>query len=481
MAKIFALTLSILGCSLSLPLAVAFLFDETHTLKAFALPMASSLVIAGALLFFARGKSVKKMEIKDAFSAVGGVWLMACIIGAAVYLLSGSFDSFADALFESVSGFTTTGASIAPDVESLPKSVNFFRCFTHWLGGMGIIALLVALTPLLGIGGFHLIKAETTGPEKGKITTRITNTAKVLWFIYCGFTLLETMLLNFSGLSWYDAVCHSFSTVSTGGFSTRNASISAFSNAGVEWICIIFMFLASINFSLYFYAFSSRKRDILLNSELKAFILLSVGAALTVTALRTESLDGFASTMRSSFFQTFSIISSTGFMSEDYCTWNAAAQAVILALFFIGGCSCSTAGGVKVIRWTILFKQLLLEFRKILHPHGIYTLRINGQPGRESLVQSVASFIFLYLLLVALTMLAGGISGLPVTESLINSLTMVGNIGPSFGDYGPAKTYTALPTQLKYIYSFAMLAGRLELYTMMILAGRIFMLRRSGQ
>lgn len=412
---------------------------------------------------------MESLEARSAFRLVGGIWVAMGLFGAIPLFLSGAFPSLTDAIFESVSGFTTTGASVAANVEALPHSVNLWRCQTHWFGGMGVIALAVALVPLLGVGGFRLIKAETTGPEKGRVTPRIADTAKALWLIYAAMTATQAVLLHIAGLGWFDAICHSFSTLGTGGFSTRNASVGAFANPAADWICTAFMLIATINFALYYRLATRRFDEVFRDSELRVFLAIVTVAMVGVTLVELPDYGSLGAALRYSSFQVASIMSTTGFMTADYAAWRGAAQVLLFALFFIGGCSGSTAGGVKIIRWTVLAKQLRNEFRRILHPREIVTLRINGVPGREEFVPLVAAFIFLYLVLVLAASFAGALAGLGLVESISAALSMAGNIGPAFGQLGPTANYAALPDALKLFYSFVMLAGRLEIYTMLIL------------
>lgn len=410
----------------------------------------------------------KNQDPGRAFIVVGLSWMAICVLGALPLYFTGHFPTFVDALFESVSGFTTTGATVLGDIEALPRWANLWRCATHWIGGLGVIALAVALLPLLGAGGFRLIKAETSGPEKGKFTTRVTDTAKILWLIYFVMTLVQTLLLKFSGLDFVDSLAHAFSTMGTGGFSTRNASLGAFANPAAEWICTIFMLLASVNFTLYYKLFSGRAEEFRRDSELRAFCAVVGFAILTITAIRFESLSTLMATLRSVAFQVASIISTTGFMTEDYLTWRPASQVLLLALFFIGGCSGSTAGGIKVIRWTVLAKQMRNELSRLIHPHGVFTLRINGTSGREALVPVVGSFVLIYAALVFITTFVGALGGLDAWSAFTGALSMVGNIGPAFGSLGPTANCGFLPLGVKLWYSFAMLAGRLEIYTLII-------------
>ncbi len=478
--RIFSYVLALAGVALALPLVAAVRYGETRSAWAFAMPMAASIAAAVAITVVYRRVKAAPLNIRAAFVAVGGSWILLGFFGALPLWLSGTIGDFANCLFESISGFTTTGATVIFDVESLPRSINLWRCEMHWLGGMGVVALVVALVPLLGIGGMKLIQAETTGPEKGKLTARITNTAKVLWFIYVGFTAAQFALLTACDMGKFDALCLSFSTLGTGGFSTRNLSVGSFGSPAVEWITFVFMLLASINFALYYRFFTGRVGGIWRDSELRAFLGIVLAAIVCVVLVELPGPDSFLKTLRDSAFHVASIISSTGFMTDDYTAWRPAAQIILLSLVLIGGCSGSTAGGVKVVRWTVLFKQLVNELRRLVHPRGVFTLRLNGLPGRETIVPYVAAFIFAYVLLVFVTMLFGALAGLAPFEALTGSLSMVGNVGPAFGELGPTAHYGSIPDLLKWWYCIAMLAGRLEIFTLFILVGAVFGSRRKN-
>lgn len=468
--------LVIVALALLPPVAASLLYSEgPRTLLSFSATALACILLA-ALCRLKRNSGSTSIKTSWAFFIVGGVWIGVCLVGAVPLFASGMFASPTDAVFESISGFTTTGASVCASVEALPHSVNLWRCETHWLGGMGVIALAVALVPLLGVGGFRLIKAETSGPEKGRITPRIASTAKTLWLIYIVLTALQTVLLRVAGLGWFDSVCHAFSTLGTGGFSTMNASVGAFGNPAVEWICIVFMLLASINFALYYRLFIGRAAEVLKDTEFRALVGIVVSFVLAVTLVERTELGGFSASLRTSAFQVASIVSTTGFMTSDYAGWLPAAQMLLFILFLVGGSSGSTAGGVKVIRWAVLGKQLGNEFRRIAHPSEVTTIRINGCSGRDDIIQPVAAFVMLYSLLVLATSIAGAFAGLGLVEALSCALSMVGNIGPAFGAFGPTANYAAIPAALKWWYSFAMIAGRLEIFTMLILIGRIIAL-----
>jgi trk system potassium uptake protein TrkH len=461
--RILTYVLGLVGIAMLLPFGVAIWKGESAVLPAFLAPMLVGWGSAAAFWLMARRRP-RVFDVQHAFGTVGGIWISICIFGAIPLFFSGCFPSLTDAVFESVSGFTTTGASVLSDVETLPRSILLWRCQTHWLGGMGVIALAIALVPVFGVGGFRLIKAETTGPEKGKLTTRIAGTAKILWFIYLGFTLLETALLRVAGMGTFDALCHAFSTIGTGGFSTRNASVGSFGLPAAEWICCAFMLLASVNFALYCRLLSGRRpAEVLRDSELRTFLCIAGGAILVAFLGHGVSGAGAAAAFRGSAFQVASILSTTGFMTEDYTTWRPTAQMILFVLFLIGGCSGSTGGGIKVVRWTLLAKQLANEVRRMLHPRAVYTIRLDGHPGREDLVPLAATFIFAYVMLVCVTAFVGAIGGLDPFEALTGALSMVGNVGPAFGKLGPTSNYGFLPAAVKLWYCFAMLAGRLEI------------------
>ena len=477
--RIFSYMLGIVGAALLLPFTVGCLHGEERAAIAFGVPMAASLATALAFWYGQKG-GVKTISVEGAFIVVGGIWIVIGLFGALPFYLSGAAATFTDAVFESVSGFTTTGATVLADVESLPRAVNVWRCETHWLGGMGVIALVVALVPLLGIGGFRLMNAESTGPEKGKLTARIADTAKVLWTLYVALTAAQTALLRLCGMGWLDALCHAFSTLGTGGFSTRNASLAAFASPAAEWICTAFMLAASVNFAVYYRLLVRRGEGVRRATEPKVFLSLAAASTAFVAVALARSGEPFGRAVRLAAFQVSSVLSTTGFASADFAAWAPAAQAALFALLLVGGCSGSTAGGVKVVRWTILARQAGAEARRLLHPRGVYAVRIDGVPVHDGLVARVAAFLFVYLALVAATALAGAAGGLPPLESVSGALSMVGNVGPALGSLGPTGNYGALPAALKLWYCFAMLAGRLEVYTMLVLVAGFRRSRRGA-
>lgn len=464
--RLIFLILSVAAASFVFPVVTAFCYGEFSVLPAFLVPGIATLA-AGAALLFCSKKSKVKFSTRSAFSFVALSWISISLWGTLPLILSGASRSFTAAFFESVSGFTTTGATVFDDVESLPHAVNMWRCEMHWLGGMGIIALTVALLPLLGTGGFQLVKNESTGPDKGKITPKMTDTAKVLWFLYIGFTAAQTAALKIAGLSLFDSICVAFSSLGTGGFSVLNASISGYHSAAVEIICTVFMFLAGVNFSLYFYLVSGKFEEVRKNSELKAYISIFVFFALMITLILLPRF-GFAKSLRLSSFQVTSVMTTTGFYTADYMAWPPAAQFFIFTLLFIGGSSGSTAGGFKVVRWVVLAKQAKNEMLRMLHPHGVFSISVDGNSGRKDLVFNVAAFTFVYFALVFVSTLISTLCGLDLFTGFSASLSMISNTGATFGTLGATGTYGAISPFLKTWFCFVMIAGRLELYNLII-------------
>jgi trk system potassium uptake protein TrkH len=321
-------------------------------------------------------------------------WAAACLLGALPYYCTGFIPNFTDAVFESVSGFTTTGATVLLDIEALPRPLIFWRALTHWLGGMGIVVLTVALLPLLGAGGFQLVKAESSGPDKEKIAPRITLNVRILWLVYLALTTAQALLLFCFGMDWFDAIVHAFSTMATGGFSSRNDSIAYYNSPAIEWICTAFMLLAGFNFSLTWQALRGNFRSVIRNSEARVYaaIVLISGVIITLAILPQSASIGTA--LRQAFFNTATIITSTGLFNENYNVWPALAQGILFFLMFLGGCSGSTSGGIKIIRYVILAKQTSNEMKKIVYPKGVFNIQLDGKSGKKDVVYGVAGFVF---------------------------------------------------------------------------------------
>ncbi|MGL4986208.1 MAG: TrkH family potassium uptake protein, partial [Treponemataceae bacterium] len=451
--RLISVLLVIISGTFCIPLSVAF-FCKEAVYSSFIYPIFATWIIAIILTLLVRNQKVK-LTIKSGFVVVASCWIFSSLLGALPFYLSGFIPQFTDAFFESVSGFTTTGATILSDIESLPRSLNLWRTQMHWLGGMGIVTLTVALLPLLGVGGFQLIKAETTGPEKSKVTPKIAVTAKILWFIYVGITALQVILLMFAGMDFIDALAHSFATLGTGGFSSRNTSVASYNSALIDWICTIFMFLAGINFSLYSLIFMGKLKDLKYNTELWVYIKIVLVASILVTINLMSVYGNIFESLRHAAFQVVSITTTTGFATADFTLWPPFSQMVLFFLMFVGGCAGSTGGSIKVIRWVILAKQFSNEKKRMIHPHGVYSIHLNGRAGRKDIVFSVAAFIYAYFALVIVTAFVASLSGSDMISSLTASLAIVGNIGPGFGLVGPVEHYGFFTPFAKWWFCFA--------------------------
>lgn len=468
--RIISYLILIVSGFMLIPGVIAFAEDEHAALISFLVTISISVFNFIFMLVFTRGRINENLSAKDGFLFVTLSWIAATFIGALPFYISGAMPEFVNAVFETMSGFTTTGASVLSDIESLPSSILFWRSLTHWLGGMGIVVLTVAVLPLLGIGGLQLIKAEAPGPTVDKITPRITETAKILWLIYIGLTFAQTILLMIGGMNFFDSLTHTFGTLATGGFSTKNSSVGAYNSAYIDWVITIFMVLAGVNFSLHFRIMSGRYRDILRDSELKAYLgIFAVSTLIIAWNISGVNCSSIADSLRFAGFQAASILTTTGFATADYEKWPALSQTVLFMLMFIGGCSGSTGGGIKVIRIITLLKQGLNEMKYLLHPKGVFTLRINRLPVKKDIIYAISGFFFLYILMLLVTTMVAASSGSDVTTSFTASLATLGNIGPGLGLVGPTENFGFFPAYVKWWFSFAMLVGRLELYTVLIL------------
>jgi trk system potassium uptake protein TrkH len=462
---ILIILLGIVALAMGIPLVMAAVLGETVMIKAFAIPMAVILVPAALTAFFTR-KQPLFFTPSDGFLLVFLAWFFTCLLGAAPYRISGIV-RFCDAVFESSCGFATTGATTIDNIEALPRSLLLWRSLTYWLGGMGIVMLTVALMPVLGIGGFQLLKAEAPGPEKEKVTPRVTATAKFLWFLYCGLSAAVILLYRLGNMSWFDAVCHGLATMASGGISTRNGGIASFNSGFIDAVTTIFMLSAGLNFNLYYKLIRGKFRDVLTNTEGRAYVLIFLVSAAVLTASLVPVYGGSA--LRYASFQAASVLSTTGSAIADYETWPELAKAALLCLMFAGGCSGSTAGGIKVIRHAVLFKQAGNELRRLVYPRGIFSIHLNRKVGRKDVVYGAAGFVFLYLMIVAVTALVTAASGTDIFSSFSAALAITGNIGAGFGAVGPSRNYGAFPDHVKWLFSFVMIAGRLELWTVFVL------------
>jgi trk system potassium uptake protein TrkH len=410
-------------------------------------------------------------------------WLLMAVTGMLPFLTTGSIESVYDAFFETMSGYTATGSTILTDIESLPAGVLFWRSMMHWIGGMGIIVLAIAILPLLGIGGMQLFSAEAPGPNSDKLHPRITDTAKRLWFIYVAYTIVETLLLYLAGMSLFDAVNHSMSTMASGGFSTKNDSLAHWNHLPwVHYIIIIFMFLAGTNFVLSYFAFTGKIQKIFQDNEFLTFAkFIFVFSIIVFSVLITQvdlDSDSFhhpqvfgkiESSLRHSVFQVLAIVTTTGFVTADYTSWNSFLTVFFFGLMFLGGSAGSTSGGIKVVRHLLMIKSGVLEFKRALHPNAIIQPRFNGKVISQEIIGNILGFFILYMLSFIIGSLVFGFMGLDFESAIGVAASSLGNVGPAIGDFGPASNFSQLPPVGKLWSSFLMLMGRLELFTVLIL------------
>jgi trk system potassium uptake protein TrkH len=433
---------------------------------------ASSLIniLAGSLLMIATWNADKNLQMRDGFIVVSIGWVLISLFGSFPFIITGAIPSFTNAFFETVSGFTTTGASILDDIESLPRSLLFWRSIIQWLGGMGIIVMSLAIFPLLGIGGAQLFDAESPGPTVDKLHPRIKETARRLWFIYIIFTVAEIILLAAGGMSLFDSINHSFTTMATGGYSTKQLSLGYWDSPFIHYVIILFMFLAGVNFTLSYFAFHLDFKKIIHNEEFRLYCgLIIVFAIVSAIVLHQTKDDSWEQSIRHGLFQVVSVMTTTGFVTTDYCLWVPLLQIMLVILMFLGGSAGSTAGGIKVVRIFLFFKNGFLELKRIIHPNAVIPVRINKNPVSPETMNNVFGFISFYLLATMAGIIAISAMGYDLGSSLSAAATALGNVGPGLRDFGPAVTFSHAPFAAKWILAFLMLIGRLELFTVLML------------
>lgn len=414
----------------------------------------------------------KKNEIyaKEGFLTVGLAWIVISFFGALPFIFSGAIPSLVDAFFETSSGFTTTGASILTEIQSLPKGILFWRSFTHWVGGMGFLIFILALMPTFSGNTIHLLKAESPGPTPGKIVPKIKQTAKILYAIYFVLTLIETIFLKSAGLSWYDSIIHALGTAGTGGFSNMNASVAAFNNPAVEWIITIFMLLFGVNFVLYFQLIRGNVKAFFKSEELKWY-LIAVFASIIIIAVNIIPFNhgDVTKSIRDSAFQVSSIVTTTGYATVNFNLWPTLSKVILIMLMFMGAMAGSTGGGIKTIRIVIIFKAIRREIDKILHPRRVKSVKIDGNVVEEETISGVFLFIFAYIIISLIAIFIVSFDNFDITTTVTSVIATLSNIGPGLEMVGPAGNFSAFSDLSKLVLSFCMLAGRLEIYPMLIL------------
>jgi trk system potassium uptake protein len=456
------------GIAMLFSLVVSLIFRGPD-LSAFLISSGITLSTGGLLLIITK-KAVKDIGKREGFIIVTFSWITFSFFGSLPYIISGSIPNFTDAFFETISGFTTTGASILTDIEALPHGILFWRSFTQWLGGMGIIVLSLAILPVFGIGGMQLFMAEVPGPTPDKISPRIRQTAKTLWFIYLIFTLTETILLWIGGMSFFDAVNHSLTTMATGGFSTKQDSIAHWDSPFIQYVIIVFMFLAGTNFTLSYIALKGKYKSVFKDEEFKYYILFIVGFTILIFAglLITKSL-GLEKAFRDSLFQVVSILTTTGFATANYLTWAPILIILLFALFFFGGSAGSTGGGIKIMRIVLLLKNSYYELRRMIHPNAVIPVKFNKHSVDAKIITNILAFFMFYFFIFAFSTVIFTLFEPDMETSMGAVASSLGNIGPGLGKVGPIENYAYIAPAGKWFLSFLMLLGRLELFTVLVL------------
>lgn len=458
---------------LLLSLIVSLIYKESDYL-AFLISFLITFAVGGTAVFVTRNAD-KQFGRREGYIIVSSVWIVFSIFGSLPFILSGGIPNFTDAFFETMSGFTTTGASILNDIEGLSHGLLFWRSLTQWMGGMGIIVLSLAILPFLGVGGVQLFSAEVPGLTPDKLHPRVKETAQRLWMIYVGFTFVETILLWFGGMNLFDAINHSFTTMATGGYSTKQASIAHFDSPFIHYVIVVFMFIAGMNFTLSYFALKFDFRRVLKNEELRVYAsIIILFTAIISLRLFLVGNASFEQAFRDGLFQVVSIVTTTGFATVDYLLWPSFLTALVFVLMFVGGSSGSTGGGVKVIRVVLLIKNCYFELKRLIHPRAVIPMRLNGKAVPQQLVNNVLAFIVFYLLIFLTGTVVMAALGLDMESSMGAVATALGNVGPGLGSVGPSENFSMIPSIGKWLLSFYMLLGRLELFTVLVVLAPAF-------
>lgn len=471
--RILGMLLIVEGFFMWLSIPVTLIYKEGEVLQFFAAGGITAL--AGFIGYFSTRKAHLEVTKRDGYVIVTSGWLFFSFFGTLPFLLTGAIPDFTNAFFETISGFTTTGASILDNIEELSHGVLFWRSLTQWLGGMGIIVLTLVVLPVLGIGGMQLFAAEVPGPTPDKLHPRVKETAKRLWSIYLIFTAAEIILLWIGPMNLFDAICHSFTTMATGGYSTKQASIAYWNSPYVHYVIIVFMFLAGTNFTLSYFGFHLRFKKIFRNEEFKYYLGFVVVFSLVIAAgLYLKGNAGVEASLRNAMFQVVSILTTTGYATDDYLLWTPVLTMLILILMFVGGSAGSTGGGPKVMRIMILIKNSTQELKRLMHPNAVIPVRMNKIAVESEVVTNVLAFLAFYVLIAVTSMVVMSALGNDFETSIGAVAATLGNIGPGIGNVGPADNFNHIAVAGKWFLSFLMLVGRLELFTVIVLFSPAF-------
>ena len=464
-ARILGMVLLILAALLVLPLIAGLCYGEN--VLNFVVTIAATAALGGIFMLF-KPKN-RDIYAREGFTAVGLSWILMSLIGALPFVISGDIPSYVDALFETVSGFTTTGSTLLTDVEAMSRGCMFWRMFTHWIGGMGVLVFIMAVLPMSGEHSMHIMRAEIPGPVVGKLVPRARKTAAILYMIYMGLTAIETVFLLCGGMSFYDALLHAFATAGTGGFSTRGAGIAAFDSLYIEVVISVFMLLFAVNFNLYFLLLMGRVRDVLKNQELRCFLVIVAFSMLTIAWNISGQYGGFAEALRYSSFTVASLVSSTGFGTADFTQWPQYSQWLLVIIMFVGACAGSTGGGLKLSRVMLLLKAAFSDLRHMIWPRRVNRVQMEGQRVEQAAIRAVFSYFTLYMLILLLGTLLISFDGFDTATNFTAALTCLSNMGPGLGLIGPSGNFSIFSDFSKLLMSFLMLAGRLEIYPILVL------------
>lgn len=465
-ARILGTVLLIFAALMVFPLIAGLCYGEN--VMNFVISIAATGAAGGILLLFKPRTSA--ISSRDGYAAVGLAWIFMGLFGALPFVISGDIPDYVDAVFETISGLTTTGSSILPNVEALSRGGLFWRSFTHWIGGMGVLVLIMAVLPTGDEHSMHIMRAEVPGPTVGKLVPRARETARILYFIYGALTIIETVLLMLGGMSFYDALLHAFATAGTGGFSTRAASIAAFNSLYIEMVIAFFLVLFGINFNLYYFVIIGQVKEALKSEELHCYFALIAAATLSIAAGISKMYGGFGTALRHAFFNTMSIVSTAGFGTVDFVQWPEYAQYILVLLMFIGGCAGSTGGGLKLSRVMLLVKTAGADVVQMLHPREVRRVQMDGKRVDAATTKAVYSFFFLYVLIIVVTGLLISVDGYDFTVNFTAALSSISNIGPGLSIIGPSGNFAIFSTFSKIVLTIVMLLGRLEIYPLVILA-----------
>ena len=452
---------------LAVPLVVALLYGETALLAAWLVPIAVLILLGLAVGL--RTPRDTAIYAREGLVVVAAAWVLLSVFGAVPFVLSGDIPSCVDAFFETVSGFTTTGSSILTEIEPLSRGGLFWRSFTHWVGGMGVLVFVMAILPMNDGHGMHLMRAEVPGPTVGKLVSRMSDTAKILYGIYLAMTVIETVLLLLGGMSLYDSLIHAFGTAGTGGFSCRNLSVGAYDSVYFDVVISVFMLLFGVNFNLYYFLLIRRFKDVVRSEELRAYLLIVSASVLAIAVNISHLYQSFGASLRYALFQVSSIITTTGYATADFNTWPAFSKAILVILMFVGACAGSTGGGMKVARVVILVKTSFCDMRRMLHPNAVATVRFEGKPIGEKNIRSVHLFLTVYLIVFTVSCLLLSLEEMDLVTTFTAVAACMNNIGPGLEVVGPMGNFASFSLWAKLLLSFDMLVGRLEIFPMLLL------------